>query len=126
MSKVEVRADVSKNRLYMMIEGFFPAGEVKKEVDRIIRETKKLKPGFTIISDISRFRPTTPQGAEEMKRGQRFFQEAGVGRVIHIVEESAALTEMQLARIRREAGSGHVVETATSVEEAEKMLDRGK
>jgi hypothetical protein len=123
MGKVEVRTDVFKNRLYVMLEGFFSTEEMKKQVDNLVQEVKKLKPGFDVINDISRFKPTTPQGAEEMTRAQQSLQAAGVGRIIRIVE-SASLSEMQFTRTAKEAG--YAAETATSVEEAEKMLDRGK
>ena len=123
MNKIEIRADVSKNRIYLVLAGFFNDEEMKKAADQAIQEVKKLKPGFAVINDISKFKPTTPQGAEEMKRAQEFVQTAGVGRVIRIVE-SAVLTEMQFARTSRAAG--YTAETAASIQEAEAMLARGK
>ncbi len=123
MQKLEVRADIAKNRLYMIVGGFFTDEEMVKAVDQVIEGIKKLKPGFDIINDISEFRPATPQGAEEMKRAQLFAKSAGVGRVIRIVK-SAVLGQMQFTRKSKEAG--YAGETAASIREAEEMLDRGK
>ena len=123
MNKLEIRADTLKNRMYLVLDGFFTDEEMKKAADEAIQEVKKLKPGFAIINDISKFKPATAQGVEEMKRAQKFVQTAGVGRIIRIVE-SAALAQMQFKRTSREAG--YTAETAASVQEAEAMLDRGK
>ncbi len=95
---------------------------MKELVDYTIQEIDKLKPGFTVINDISRCKPTTPQGAKELLRVQEYAQAAGLGRVIRIVE-SAVLTEMQYTRTAKKAG--FTAETATSIQEAEEILDRG-
>jgi hypothetical protein len=54
-----------------------------------------------------------------MKRAQLFVKENGVGRVVRVVS-STTIGSMQFARKSREAG--YYAETASSVEEAERML----
>jgi hypothetical protein len=124
MKKAEIRADVSKNRLYLVLAGFFNDEEMKQIVDHAIEEIKKLKPGFDGINDISEFKPTTPQGAKELERALRFAHAYGLARAIRIVASSAVLGQMQFARKSRDAG--YAAEFANSVQEAEEMLDRGK
>ena len=116
-----MRADTSKNRLYVVLDGYFSDEKVKEACSKVLREVRKLKPGFTAINDISGFRPASPQGAAEMQRAQGVIMEAGLTRVVRIV--GSALGEMQFRRTSRNAGYG--ASTAASIQEAERMLDRG-
>ena len=117
-NKVEIRADIVKNRLYMHIQGFFPDDEARKIADIGIAEASKLKPGFDIINDISDCKPATIKGIEEIKRAPVAIKEGGVRRVIRIVGQS--VTEGQFVRKSQEAG--YDADTAPSIVEAEKIL----
>ena len=118
--KADIRADVGKNRIYIVLDGYFNDDQMKTVGDKTIEETRKLKPGFAVINDITKFKPTTPQGAEDLKRGQGFMKDYGMGRVIRITE-GAALGQMQLSRKAKELG--YIAEQAASIAEAERMLD---
>ena len=120
MDKMMVRADVVKNRLYLTLVGFFSDEEMKQGSDQVIEFINKLKPGFNIINDISKFKPATPKGAEELKRAQQAAVEAGVRRTIRVIG-SEGIAQMQFARKGKE--SGLEADVAASVEDAEKMLD---
>lgn len=122
MGKIDTRADTSKNRLYVVLDGYFSDEQVKDACNKVLREVKKLKPGFTAVNDISGFRPATPQGAAEMQRVQGVIMEAGLGRVVRIA--GSALGEMQFRRTSRNAG--YAAGTAASIQEADQMLDRGR
>jgi hypothetical protein len=122
MGKMDLRADTSKNRLYVVLDGYFSDQQVKEACGKVIREVKKLKPGFTAINDISGFRPATPQGAAEMQRTQGVIMQAGLARVVRIT--GSALGEMQFRRTSRNAG--YAGDTAASIQQAEALLDRGK
>jgi hypothetical protein len=119
MQKVTVRADIRKNRLYVVLAGFFDDREAKQAADKVIQEIKRLRPGFDIINDISGFRPATQRGVQEMIRAQRFAHAAGVDRVIRIVPFET-LGSMQFARTSKRAG--YEADTAPSIVEADKML----
>ena len=119
MQEAKVKADVRKNRLYVVLAGFFDDDEARQAADQVIQEIKKLRPGFDIINDISGFRPTTQKGAQEMVRAQRFARAAGVDRVIRIVP-SETIGSMQFARTSKQAG--YEADTAPSIAEADKML----
>jgi hypothetical protein len=119
MPKYDVRADTQKNRLYLVLNGFFSEDEAKEAADKTIREAKKLQPGFDVINDISAFKPASPRGAEEIKRAALFVRKHGVARIIRVVP-STTIGSMQFARKSREVGYDAGV--ASSIEEAEKIL----
>ena len=123
MSNYNIRADLSKNRLYMSISGFMDDDLVTQVVDKVIAEAKKLKPGFAVINDISTFKPATPKGAEEIKRAQLFVKENGVGRVIRVTGQDG-IAAMQFSRISKTT-TGYEADQVTTVEDAEKLLDQG-
>jgi hypothetical protein len=119
MQTVRVRADVRKNRLYVVLAGFFDDDDARQAADEVIQEIKSLRPGFDVINDISGFRPATQKGAREMVRAQRFARAAGVDRVIRIVP-SETIGSIQFARTSKQAG--YEADTAVSIAEADKML----
>ncbi len=123
MSEYDVRADIEKNRFYLRLAGFFTTEETKKAADLAIEELGKLKPGFETISDISEFKPTTPEGAEEIGRAMKFGAKKGVGRVLRVVGPQV-IGEMQFSRKSDEAGFDPKI--VASIQEAEEMLDRGE
>lgn len=123
MSQFNVRADTVKNRLYVFVQGFLDDNEVENVINTLIAETKKLKPGFDAINDISGFKPASAQAAEKLVQGQRFVKEWGVRRVIRVVGQGG-LAATQLARTGKEAG--YDADTVATMEEAEKVLDKGK
>ena len=76
-NKIDVRANVAKNRLYMTLDGFFSDEEAKQTADKGIAEASKLKAGFDIVNDIRGFKPTSQKGAEEIKRALIFCKQQG-------------------------------------------------
>lgn len=119
-----IRADVAKNRLYMVLNGFFTDEEIHIAAEKTIEEIKKLKAGFAVINDISTFKPATPNGAEEIKRVQVFTRERGVKRIVRVVGKdkvASAITAMQFSRTQQEAG--YAADIVGTMAEAEKLLD---
>ena len=123
MEKYSIYANVSKNRLYLILHGFFTDDEVRKANERAIAEIKKLRPGFDIINDISDFKPATPVGAEDIKRSQIFANERGAKRIFRVVGKdmvASAIATMQFSRTSHTAG--YEADIVATVEEAEKLL----
>jgi hypothetical protein len=118
-----VRADQSKNRLYITLVGFFTIEETKKCSQDIIEAIKKLKPGYDIINDISQFKPSTPDVAKEIERVQAHFTATGVRRGLRVVGASA-LTGMQFNRTAKSAGYDASSNNVATLEEAEAILDQ--
>lgn len=119
-NKVDIRADIARNRLYLVLDGFFQDDELVKAADKCISEGAKLKPGFDVINDISNFKPASPKGAEEIKRAQIFIKQNGVKRVIRVVGE-AVLAQAQFDR--QSKGAGYSADTAATLADAERILD---
>jgi len=119
MGSIEIRADRAKNRLYIAMRDFITTAEAKAAADLTINEAKSLKAGFSVINDISTFKPTTSEGLEEVKRAQAFLKQHGVGRVIRILDApSLSASQMQ----RKSAEVGYKADTAGTIEEAERLL----
>jgi hypothetical protein len=115
-----VKADVQKNRLYVTLEGFFEKELMKECTDKTIEETKKLKRGFDVITDLSNFKPVGKEALAEVARGQSFFKQAGIRHGIR-VESTSALTTNQFDRLGKSVDYNPNV--VKNVLEAERLLD---
>lgn len=118
----EVRADLRKNRLYITFTGFFSDQLMQEACAKVESEARRLKPGFSIITDITRCKPATPRGTEFIHRTQAFLAKNGVGRVVRITAPDNVIIKFQFQR--RSEGL-YRADTAASVEEAERLLDKG-
>ncbi len=116
-----IRIDESKNRFYLTLSGLFSDAEVHEVVEHVIAELKKMKPGFTILTDISQFRPLTQQGVHEAQRVGDVVRQVGGKASARVVAASASVAAIQLGRVN-EAG-GYRAFTCRTVEEAERLLD---
>ncbi len=123
MKTSKVWIDKDKNRLYIKLEGLFEYEEAKEAVDRVISESNKLKPGFDIINDILNFKPVSQEAGEQVLRAQKHVVQKGANRIIRIVDKKT-ITNLQFNRRSKEAG--YIAEVASSIKEAEKMLDVGE
>ena len=74
----EFKIDQVKNRLYITMEGFFQPEEMKQCADETIKAAKQLKPGYDVITDISRFSPVGQEAWQEISRVQEYFRKSGV------------------------------------------------
>ena len=124
MGDYEIRIDTKKNRAVLRLSGFFTDDEIKELVKEVGDQglIDQLKPGFDVINDIRTFKPASPKGAKELFGIQSQIKEIGVGRIIRIVG-SDVLGKKQFDRNSKQAGYKAAV--ASSIEEAEKMLDAG-
>jgi len=120
MASWKMRVDAARNRLYGELEGFFTAEEMKKCADDTIAATKKLRPGYCTITDISRCKPLPPEAAKEIERVQAHFRSSGARQGVRITG-STVLSGMQFKRTGGEAEWNSV--NLPSMEEAEKFLD---
>lgn len=82
--------------------------------------TEQLEEGFTLVNDISEFKPVSQDVAERIERGKAIAAEAGVEAVVRVTGESVIGT-MQFDRVGQGNESYHVA-TAETVEDAEELL----
>ena len=115
-----VKANIPKNRLYVTMNGFFQYKEMKECTDKTIEESRKLKPGYDVITDISNFKAVGPEALAEVKRGQAYFRQSGIRHGIRVVG-NANLAGGQFDRVGKTVA--YLPETVKTVAEAEKILD---
>jgi len=119
MGNCDIKADVEKNRLYIRLEGFLTGEENEAAVKRVFEALKMLKSGFDMITDLARMKAATQEGSQQFGRAYEAIKARGRNRNIVVIEDS--LTRMQIERTSR--GTGAQPEYASSVEEAERILD---
>ena len=120
---ISARADQTKNRLYVDLEGFFDLQSAKNAVDEVAGEVRKLRPGFTVINDITKVKASSDEIASEIEDLLRLIERAGVSRVYRVVARGATVAKLQHKRLQRESGVAYEVIEVGSVEEAERHLD---
>jgi len=115
----EVRADLQKNILYLRLEGFLKADQIKAASEKVRAEAARLRPGFGVITEMQHFMPASQEAVAYISDAQKALQRYKPGRVIRVVSDSA-LASMQFNRTSREAG--YQADTAPTRAEAERML----
>ena len=118
MATFEVRADISKNRLSIKLDGFFSVEEVTAFSSKVDQEAKKLTPPFDVISDLTGFKPTSPQGFDVFKQAAGKIAEMGIRNAVR-VDSASEIGSMQFKRITKE----HEPIVVKSWEEAEALLN---
>ena len=122
----DIRADIRKNRLYLRLCGFMSTDEAKQVYDTIMKEIQKLRPGFAVINDIRELKPTFQGATEHMRRAQEESFKRGQGRVIRVVGDQTVTHTQWTRTLKAAQGQEAKAEIATSVEDAERMLDTGR
>jgi hypothetical protein len=115
-----IKADVYKNRLYVTLDGFLNHDEMKKCTDQTIEETRKLHPGYDVITDISQFKPVSQDTMKEVERAQAHFKASGIRHGVR-VEGKAKLAAIQFSNIGKNVN--YKPDTFATIAEAEKHLD---
>ena len=121
MTNSYVRYDEKKNRIYLHMEGFHDSQEalrMKKEYKKAI---EKCRPGFTVLVDVSKYKPGTPEVQKIHAEASKMDAEAGVSKVARVVGKTP-LGGMQLNRIAKTVGKSPAKNFAT-FEEAEAFLN---
>jgi hypothetical protein len=116
----KVWSDLKKNRLYIVLKGLITDVMAKEAADMVITEAYKLSPGFSVINDCSELEPGNPAGAREIQRAQVGLGYCGVRRVIRVLHPANEIINKQFENTAKEYPFAN---TASSVEEAEKILD---
>ncbi|PIB33995.1 hypothetical protein BFP72_00380 [Reichenbachiella sp. 5M10] len=98
----EIAADVDRNILLLRLEGFLTDDEIAAGVTLVMSEVKKLKSGFVVINDISKLKPASPQGTEDIKKAQKYVIDLGASKIIRVTENP--ISKMQFNRTGVAAG----------------------
>jgi hypothetical protein len=120
----DVKADPIKNRLYLRLRGMFSDENIKNAADQAIAAMRVFKGRpFTIVSDISEFKPLTQEGVEHVKRVGEEGLKVGLVATARVVGKSA-VAKMQFERASHE--NGYPSYSTSTVEDAEAALDNHK
>lgn len=117
----EIEADRATNRLYLTLQGTLDADQLAEAADEAVSEAERLREGFDIVNDISRFRPPSPEAAKPIKEAQGQLLEMGVERVVRVADDETSQVVVN-AFSRRSQQVGYDAMTAESVPEAERKL----
>lgn len=79
----EIKADQTKNRLYITLTGTISADEVKSISESIKNEVEGLRADFACIADLTKFK-IKPDNAEWLLSIQELLSEAGMSEMIRI------------------------------------------
>jgi hypothetical protein len=118
-----IRADTLKNRLYVTLSGFFTLEEMQRCGDETIEATKKLRPGYDVVTDITQFKPGPPEIAKDIERVQAHFRKSGARQGVRIVGGSV-LSGMQFRRTGAQVEYNSV--NVASLQDAEELLNKLK
>ncbi|MES0489845.1 MAG: hypothetical protein ABUK01_07645 [Leptospirales bacterium] len=116
----KIKADVSKNRIYIILKGALTNEELKKAADLFIQEVQNLKAPVDAINDISEFSPGADTDLSDIKRAQLYLAEYGLRKAIRVVRDKM---DGAIPFVSGGVEAGYHAGLAFSVEEAEKMLD---
>ncbi len=117
----KIEANVKKNYLIIQLVGFFSIEKIKEAAQKTKNEADKLKPGFIIINDISKFKPVTPESTVYIKQAQQYLFIKGAKKVIRVVENYIA--NLQFNRTKKEVKADYEVLEVASLEEAMKLIE---
>lgn len=124
MGDFDIRADIPRSRLYVRIKGFFREADVAPTLNALRTEVGKFGGSFDVVMDISKFMPGSPQAADALKKGGEIVKEAGRRRAVRVT--GGIVTG--LMQFKRLIGGvfeeDETVRYASSVEEADSILDR--
>ncbi|UCC71576.1 MAG: hypothetical protein JSV86_14465 [Gemmatimonadota bacterium] len=120
-TKSSVRIDEAKNRIYLFLEGFHDLEEAVRMRDAYKGAIARCQPGFTVLADVSRYKPGTAEVQAVHAEAIKMAEAGGVSRVARGVGETP-LGGMQIDRIARTEAAYEARNFAT-YEEAEAFLD---
>ncbi len=113
-----INADFKKNRLYITL-GSLKVDEAKKAVDSIVEKSSRLRFGFSVLMDLTKYRPSSEIVTRRICLTQSFLNDQGMGKMIRATRSVLAMLEFDKAG--RSEGLG--IQTVSTVVEADRILD---
>jgi hypothetical protein len=114
------KADIEKNRLYIILSGVIDVAEAKKAMLPIVKEAHKLKPKFDVITDFSGLKSADNRTKKILRSIMNYLSLQGVGRVVRIVGGAKAML-LKFADFTR-GFKGYKIDYVPTIEDAEKKL----
>jgi hypothetical protein len=124
----ETHSNIELNYLLIVIRGRLDRAAAEAIVASFAGHVQKLRPGFSLINDLSEARPAHDDVVDVMKAGQRQMFVAGAARVIRVIADGSAASSLQFSRTQREMNVGYEVKIVSTMAEALRVVktsDRG-
>lgn len=119
----EVRADVSRNRLYVKLNGFIGLDDAKRALEQVVAEIGQLGPACTVVTDLSGLKLAATGSGATLEGIVSFFSARDVAAVARVV---GTIQTPGLHQFLESAGKQppYRVLYARSVAEADEQLDK--
>ena len=117
----EIKLDMDKNRLYLTFGKIEDEAEMQEIVQNIKSQSRKLKNGFTCLTDLRKYDPVNGIYEKYIKESQEALIESGMSRVVRVRRPMGSMAHFQFDNVSYEVG--YHAPNVTSIEEGERMLD---
>lgn len=118
----DVRTNFFENKLLFFAKGKMDSNECRAMCEALIKNAKKLQPGFILISDIHELDPLPEEGRLELQKAMQSLLDIGMGAEIRVISEKAIITANQFQRTSRSVG--YTANEVRTVQEAERLVDQ--
>lgn len=118
----KVFADLSKNRLYMILGAVTSEDETRFLVNKVLNEVKKLRHGFTCITDLRDFGLLNGINDDFMQDCQEILWEGGIKKAIRITDIANVQFCFEFEK-KSKVWPAYQTDYVLSMEEAESSLD---
>lgn len=121
----QVKVDKIQSIIEINVEGIIHMDEMTQCVNQIRASTVSLKGSqIKIKADLRRFKPSSPEVAEMIRKVQEFGISNGVIRVAEMVESE--ILALQMNRVARESGTHKILQRFADEQEAREWLIHGE
>ncbi len=118
----EIRIDKHKNRLYLKFGTIEDEAEMQEIVREIRKESKKLKKGFTCLTDLRKYDPVEGIYEKYIREVQEHLLSAGMSKVARVRSPMGSIAHFQFDNVSYEVG--YHAPNVTTLEEGEAILDQ--
>ncbi len=117
----DIKTDTEKNRITITIGKVESESEIQEIARSVQSACRRLKKGFTCITDLRRYELQDDQFEIYVKETQAVMVQAGLSRVVRVRRETGLLGHFQFDNASSEVG--YHAQNVTTLEEAERILD---
>ena len=113
---------MEKNRLIVTLAGFISEREAWSIKETVLKETPRLKTGFSVINDISHFRAGQDEAGQILKDVIKYLMSHKVEQVVRVVGAS----QMAVIQFANSTGkmASYNVKYVPTMEDAELLLEK--
>ncbi len=118
----DVRTNFFENKLLFLARGKMDANESRAMCEALMKNARKLQPGFIFISDIHDLEPLPEEGRLELQKTMQALVDAGMGAEIRVISDKAIIAANQFQRTSRAVG--YTATEVRTIQEAERLVDQ--